>query len=303
MRFISLDQDCDELCYNEYKAWTDIGGGKSFQEGSSGYEMDEFNFSMAIQRSLNDWLTESPLTTIIPYNWLTGWTIGIAGTYASQQFRFHHRGRSHMHNTEGALNALLTESWCYFLSDLIIGYSTGNLERPIKFGYIDDKARSNPNIFQSTYYGEFGLNNICWYSIAIQPFFGIETGCYNLSGIKEHGARALDLKINAHEVNLTNSYLGVHLYKLFDGDCSWGFSADLAWIHLFDFKNDLSKRFVHFGNNFKVEGPKIDQNGFQGALTAYKIINDSWSVSAEFSGEKWANYSNIYFSASVLLRW
>lgn len=304
LRFISLDQDCDELCYSECKAWTDIGGGKSFQSGSKGYEMDEFNFSAAIHRSLNDWLADCmPLRKIVPCSWLTGWTVGFAATYASQEFEFQPRGRMHMHNTEGALYALLTESWCYFLSDLIIGYTTGELERPIKFCQIDDKAKSNPNIFQTSYYGEFGINNIYCWNIAVQPYFGIETGCYNLSGIKENGARALDLKINDHEANLTNSYLGVHLYQLFESNCSWGFSADLAWVHLFDFDNNLNERFVHFGDKFKVEGPKIDRNGFQGALSFFKVFNDCWLVSAEFLGEKWANYSNVYFSASVTLRW
>ncbi len=297
VRNISINQDCAALCYNEYKAWADIGGGKSFQKGENkakGYEMSDFNVTMGIQRSLNDWLTECNwMRRLVPCSWLTGWTVGVAATYEHDQFDFNLGGEATMHNTQGALYALLTGPWYYSLTDFVIGYNTGKLERSIKFGEIDYRAHSSPNIFQASVYSELGLNNLCFYEVAIQPFVGIETGHYSQSDVKENGAHSLDLKISRKSANLTTSSLGVHLINVNESYFNWALAVDLAWKHLFNFRQDCKERFVHFGKDFEIQGPEIGHNGIEGALFISKLINNYIQVYVELSGERWKNYSNV----------
>ncbi|MFI5342600.1 MAG: autotransporter domain-containing protein [Chlamydiales bacterium] len=311
LRFITMDQDCEELCYNQYKCWGNLGGGNNSQESTQkakGYEMNELVLALGIQRSLNYTLTEcETLREMIPSYWLTGWTMGLAMSYGNQHFDFkkgESKAHSEAHNLEGAFYALFTKSSYYFLVDVVVGYWSGDLERSIHINDIKKtKAHGHPHMFQTTFYGELGFNNYSYYNIIIQPYLGIETGYYNLSEIKEKRGEKFNLKIDSHSTPITNTCLGVHLFKLYDNDCSWGLSADLAWKHLFHFDEELHAHLASLKKEFKVDGPNEDHNGFEGALTLFKALNKRWTISVELAGERWTNYSNLYFTANLSYKW
>lgn len=304
LRFISLDQDCDELCYNEYKVWGDAGGGKSCKSGSNGYKLDEFNVTMTFQKSLNGLLTECCDTpNYIPCYWLTGWTAGIALGYSNEHYDFNLDAETTLHKGQVALYALLTKSWYYALFDLAFGYSQGKFEREIKFRKFHHRAHSDIDIFQTTFYGELGLNSIYWKCIAIQPYVGIELDSFCLSSLKEHGVEPLNLKIGDHHSLITSSYLGVHTNKSLDIDNSWTIAVDLAWRHLFGYNDHLKERFAAFGNRFEIREEQIGENAFQGAFSIFKAINDAWIVNGEVSGEKWGSYSSYELSLGLSYSW
>lgn len=305
LRAISIDHDCEELCMNKCIAWVDVEAGKTFQKGKHGYDMLEYNVTAAIQKSMNDWLTEScPLSGIIPCTWLTGWTAGLAGSYSHQDYDFDLGGEARLHDAKGALYTLLTRSLCYLVLDFIVGSTTGKIERSIKCGRINEKAHGDIHLFQASFYGELGLNNIFLCdNLRIQPFVGIEAGYYHLGRCKEHGAHLFDLEIKEHSDCLTTSYLGLHFFNFQNDDCSWGISADVIWKHLFEYDNHLEKNFAQFGDKFKICGHQNGLNGIEGALTYFRRINDRWLINAEIAGEIWENYSNFYLSAGLSYKW
>ncbi|MBA2368456.1 MAG: autotransporter domain-containing protein [Candidatus Protochlamydia sp.] len=305
LRSISIDHDCEELCMNKCITWFDFEAGKTFQKGKHGYDMVEYNVTAAIQKSMNDWLTEScPLSGIIPCTWLTGWTAGLAGSYSHQNYDFDLGGEAHLHETKLAIYTLLTRPLYYIVLDFIAGSTTGKLERSIKCGRINEKAHSTINLCQATFYGELGLNNIfVCDTLRIQPFIGIETGYYSLGRCKEHGTDLFDLEIQKHSECLTTSYLGLHFFNFQNDDCSWGISADIIWKHLFEFDNHLEKKFCHFGDKFKICGHQQGLNGMEGTLTYFKRISDCWLINADISGEIWENYTNFYLSVGFSYKW
>ena len=304
LRFISQDQDCDELCHNRCKVWGDVGGGKSFKSESNGYKLDEFNATVTFQKSLNGLLTETCETTnYIPFYWLTGWTTGVALGYSNEKYQFNRGGETDLHRAQGALFALMTKSWYYFLFDIVLETSKGKFKRPIKINHIHHEAHSDIDIFQATFYGELGLNSIYWRNIVLQPYLGIESGYHSLSSLKEHGAKPLNLKVDSHHTNLTSTYIGVHTYKSLDIDCSWSIAIDFAWRHLFGFDDSLGERFERFGNRFKIYGGNVGQNAILGSFSAYKAINDDWLINAELAGEKWKSYSNFELTVGISFKW
>lgn len=304
LRLLSLDEDHEDLCFNRCKLWGDTGASQSYQKGEKGCEIDSYYLTLAAQRTFNDWLADSEcLTSFLPYHWLTGWTFGIACSYQRENFDFHQGGQASMNNVQGALYALLTRSWYYFLFDVGLGNTNGKIKRPIKIAHMHLNAHSEPSIFQSSFYAEWGLNNLCYFNVALQPFLGLEIGHIHLSHIKESGAKILDLEIDEHTTNFTTSYLGLHAYKAFGCDCSWGLAADIAWKHMFDFDDQLRERFAHFGNSFTISRSCEGRDGFLAALTLYKAVTDHWTVSGEFSGEKCGNFSHISLTANALYRW
>jgi hypothetical protein len=304
LQTVSIDHDCEELRMNKWITWGDLEFGKTFQKGTHGYDMMECSITATIQKSMNDWLTEScPLSEIIPCGWLTGWTAGLAGSYAYQCYDFNHGGEANLHNAKGAFYALLTKPVYYLLLDFILGCTAGKMERSIKCAQINEKAHSDLHLYQASIYGELGLNNIFCYNLRIQPFIGIEAGYYHLGDCKEHGAELFDLKINEQGDCLATSYVGLHFFNFQNDDTKWGIAADIIWKHLFEHENHLEGKFAHFGDNFKICGHQNDLNGIEGTLTYFQRINDCWMINAEISGERWANYSNFYLSIGCSYNW
>lgn len=304
LQFVSIDHDCLELRMNKRITWADFEWGKAFQKGKHGYDMMEYNITATIQRSMNDWLTEScPLSDVIPCDWLTGWTAGLAGSYAYQDFDFKHGSKAHIHNVKGAFYTLLTKPVYYLLFDFILGSANGKMERSIKCERINKKAHSNIHLYQASIYGELGLNNIFCYNLRLQPFVGIEAGFYHFGDCKEHGAELFDLKIKQQCDCLATSYVGFHFFNFQNEDTKWGISADIIWKHLFELENHLEGKFAHFGKNFKICGLHNDLNGIEATLTYFQRINDCWLLNAEISGERWANYSNYFLSIGCSYRW
>ncbi|MCE2983462.1 MAG: autotransporter domain-containing protein [Parachlamydia sp.] len=304
LRAISIDHDCEELCMNQSIAWGDVEAGKTFKNGKHGYSMLEYNMTAGVQRSMNDWLTEScPLSALIPCDWLVGWTAGLAGSYSYLSYDFDHDDEALLHDTKGAIYALLTKSMYYVLTDFIFGYTTGHLDRSIKCGCLNEKSHGNVDMFNASFYGELGLNNIFCCNLSIQPFVGIETGYFNLHGCKEHGAKYFDLNVKGQAECLTTSYLGLHIYNFSNDDCAWGFSADFIWKHLFEPDIHLDHQFVCFGDKFSVSSHKASLNGLVGAFTYFQRLSHSWIINAEISGEVWENYSNFYLSAGCSYKW
>lgn len=304
LQTVSIDHDCEELRMNKWITWGDLEFGKTFQKGAHGYDMMEYSATATIQKSMNDWLTEScPLSEIIPCEWLIGWTAGLAGSYAYQCYDFNHGGDANLHNAKGAFYALLTKPVYYLLLDFILGCTSGKTERSIKCAQINEKAHSDLNLYQATIYGELGLNNIFCYNLRIQPFIGIEAGYYHLGDCTEHGGELFDLKIKEQNDCLATSYVGLHFFNFQNDDTRWGISADIIWKHLFEYENHLEGKFAHFGDNFKICGRQNDLNGFEGTLTYFQRINDCWVINAEISGERWARYSNFYLSIGCSYHW
>jgi fibronectin-binding autotransporter adhesin len=305
VRNASFSEECNQLCCNEFKVWTDIGGGKSFQKGgkkANGYEMQNFNVTLGAHRSMNDWFMESGWLQFVPSKCLSGWTVGAAVSYDHQSLDFNLGGDSTLHTTQGALYALVTGEWYYAFMNVILGYNTGKLNRPLKFGEIDYAAHSKPKIFQAAASYEFGLNEIYYCNTCIQPFGSIETGHYNFSNIKESGAHPVNLKVKSQNLNLTNSRLGLHITSVSDIDSSWEFALDLAWNHLFKFHNRLKESF-EFGEKFSVKGPKPGLNGLEAAFTIFKNIDNYMQVYADVMGERWKNYSNFDLSLGLSINW
>jgi uncharacterized protein with beta-barrel porin domain len=253
---------------------------------------------------LNSWLTEkSTFPNYLSYNLLTGWTSGVAMSYSNEKYDFEVGGNTKLHNVQGALYFLQTKSSYYALFDFVFGSTLGKLERPIRLKQICYDAHSEIDISQMTFYGEFGLNNLCWCSMTIQPFLGLEIGSYSLSSMKEHGAEALNLKIDDRTSNITSSYVGVHLYRSFEIDNSWGIAADLAWKHMFDFEEHLKQGFTVFGSTFDVSGAEHGNDGIEGSLAVFKALGQSWMINVNISGEKWANYGNVNVYAGISYTW
>jgi hypothetical protein len=177
------------------------------------------------------------------------------------------------------------------------------MERSIKYGGIDKKVHGDVNLFQASFYGEFGLNNIFCYKLRIQPFIGFQTGYYQLGTSKEHGTQLFDLKIKENSDCLTTSLVGLHFFNFLNDDCSWGISGDIVWKHLFEYDKHLENKFIRFGDEFKIYGHQSDVNGLEGTLTYFQRISNRWLVNAEISAEKWANYANFYMSVGCSYSW
>lgn len=296
IRDITVNEECDPLCMHECRSWGEFGLGRSCQRGETrcnGYDMHNFNITLGAQRCLNDWLTECELFSFVPPKCLTGWTVGAALSYEYEHFNFNPGGKANMHNTQGAIYALVTGAGYYAFTNIVLGYNTGKFDRPIHLGFTKLNAHSSPGIFQISGSYELGLNGICLYQTLVQPFVGIESGYYSFSSIKEKGAAPLNLKISGKSTTLTNTRLGVHLTPVDFIDCSWLFALDLAWNHLFSFKDRLELELAQNGRKLSSKKADFGQNGFEFALTVDKAINDRWNVYGVLSGERWKNYSNF----------
>jgi hypothetical protein len=116
--------------------------------------------------------------------------------------------------------------------------------------------------------------------------------------IHEHGARSLNLILQAENKWLTSSLLGVHLNGSFEKKTA--LALDLAWQHYYgNLRVDEKTHFKDFGNFFLIQGPKRGHNGAIGTLHISTTLGKCWKIDFKTSGQIWKDWHAYEFDAGV----
>ncbi len=292
VRYDSLGLCCGQNC-DQFRVWSAIGGGRAYQShshGAKGFKLSDYNIAVGAQKPLNICFLNS---------WLT---VGVAASYERDEIHFNQGGHGKANNWQGAIYYMWNNCHFYSFSATILGSDCIKIKRPIHFFDFHRRARNNARITQWTSYSEVGLNLNCS-CFYIQPFLGIEYAFYRRHALSEHHARPFSLHIRGKNVSATIGRVGVHLTA--DLPC-WGLfaSADLAWRSRFNFLQERIKaNFKEFGSEFRIKGPHLKPNGFEGALSLAKCFCDNWQGYVELAGERWSRYSAWNVSGGVNYNW
>jgi len=279
-------------CQCSYGPVVDIWGsaeiGKSFLTGTRNarsVRLSEYEFSVGAQIGVGDF-----------------GTLGGALSYELDHISYNVGGSGNSHRGLGGIYGLYRPACFYLLGELAIGYSRERMTRHINIGPIHLRAFSRPNIFQSTFYFEWGKDYI-FNSMLIQPFIGFEAGCYYFKQIDEHGAHPLDVIVSRKAYSPAYSLLGVHLTTK-ALPCHFWMGIDLAWQYrLTSSPNHIRERFKNFGGKFTIKGIKLDQNSIWANVRLAKNLGARWGVFAEMSGQSWQNAFSYSFIGGIQTSW
>jgi outer membrane autotransporter protein len=263
-----------------------LDGGKTYLGSSheaKGYDLDVFNITVGAQM-----------------NFISCMQTGVAFAYEYDSIDFNLNGSGKAQTYQGALYGTYNKDCYYVFSDFVMGETCFKVHRDIRFGAIDRHAHGSPSIFHTDWYVELGINyDLCY--LTMQPFAGIDLGYYNRDSFKECGANAAELRGNSKTISTLDSYLGFHLDS--DIQCV-KFSGDLAWIHHYNKIGDyFHGHFKDFGHDFSIKGVNPGRDGLEGSVQVATTFCDCYSVFAEFSGEKWEEFSNYEFGLGLVARW
>lgn len=190
--------------------------------------------------------------------------LGAALSYAHEDISYKVVGGHGTSNSAlGSLYGLYRHPCFYVLGDLILGYTHQTVRRKIDVGALSYRPKGSANIFQSALYFESGKD--FWFKgILIQPFAGIEAGCYANGTIRESTGTPVDLTVKHRGYWPAYSRLGVHFSKL----CSTFFiGIDTAWQYrLTSSQNHIEENFNGFGTPFPIHGFHLTRNAFDGDL-------------------------------------
>ena len=279
-------------CENNFNVWT---------EGSAGYTSVN-NTKNAAGFNANGY----EMTVGAEGRFRSDWTIGAAGSYEYNQFRYKEEGRGKSKTWLIGLYGLYRPYGYYGLVDLAYGNSANTMIRPIVTGPFEYEVHSTPKISQFTFYGELGID----WSIKcflIQPFIGIESGSYSRQQVVEKSTmdhvQGWELAINQKDKTNVYSRLGVHLTPN-ELPYSFSLSIDIAWVRrLTANDNNINARFVEFGSDFAIEGVPLDNNGFDGSITLSTRLFDVLRIYVEGSGEVWNRAKTYNVVGGIELNW
>lgn len=282
---------CDEVCCSDcllWDTWADASFDRTLVDGNrntSGFKSSGYELSLGVQTTLSNC-----------------WTLGLAGTYEEDYLTFNIGGRSRNQTSLGALYALYRPEKFYILGDLILGYSTQKVHRPIEVHPFHLSKKGRPELFQSALYGEVGLN-YCKSCIGIQPFIGLEVDYFNLNKFHEKGDQEfLSVHVKDESYSNVNSRLGVHLTAT--PIQNFLVSLDLAWqCRLSSLENHLHERFIGFGDQFYIKGVPLHRNSIDGTFNIGYDLCDGWEFYAEAAGQWWKNASFYDILAGVNIAW
>jgi len=232
------------------------------------------------------------------------WTFGVAGSYEQNFLHFKEReGKERTSTWLAGLYGLYRHSSFYGFVDLAYGHSSNHLKRSIYVGNLHYEATSKPNTEQYTFYGEIGgdWTHGC---LLLQPFFGVDVGCFHRKCVRESFAGGWGLAVNQRNRTLSTTRLGIHLTTNGFIDNQGSLSLDLAWNYLISNpKNHIHERFQEFGSAFDIEGTKWNRNGMDYALTFTSPIYQKLSGYIEAAGEVWTNANLFNIAAGIEFCW
>ena len=215
--------------------------------------------------------------------------VGAAVDYSFDRVHYNLAGHNRMDSSLGALYGALLLPDCYVFANVIGGYSEGRITRRIHFGNIDRSAHGKSRLSSVTGYAEIG-GKFCAGVLFLQPFVGVEHGYYHRNGLREHGAKSLNLNLKSKCIATLDTLVGVHATTFFYDFLS--VNLDLAWQHRFNaIGRKIQAKFEDFGKRFTVRGPEQAREGVIGALNVTALFCD-WLIGfGEISGENWDHYS------------
>lgn len=282
---------CEEICGDSsptWQTWADASFDRSFVDGNrntSGFKGSGYELSLGVQTTLEN-----------------SWTLGLAGTYEDDHLDFNIGGRSRNQTGLGALYGLYHPGAFYLLGDLILGYSSQNLRRPIDVSPFHLTKKGRPQLFQGSVYGEAGMS-FCRSCIGIQPFIGVEVDFFDLRKFHEKAnPHFLNVDVKNQNETYANSRLGVHLTASpIDAFLA---SFDLAWqCRLSSLKNHFHERFVGFGDPFYIKGVPLQRNSVDATFNLAYDIADGWEFYAEAAGQWWRDSSFYDLLAGINITW
>lgn len=267
--------------------WLELDGGRGFLENSKyvdGFKMDSYQINAGFHKTIDN-----------------HWTVGFAAGYQYDYIKYNIGGTGK--NNTGLLGVytLYRPECFYILSDLVFSFSYNKVKRPIDVGTLRYSIKGKPKAIQGTFYVEAG-KDFYFSSCLFQPFLGFELSQYSSQKFTESGNSPVNLSLSTR--NQTNAYsrLGIHfntpqLYSTF-------LSIDLAWQYrMTSASNWVKQHFVDFGDAFTIYGVSIDRNSFDGAISLNTKINETWSIFAEFSGQRWTNVSTYHVMGGIMANW
>lgn len=232
--------------------------------------------------------------------------LGAAVSYDSEHYNFNIGGSSAKNKTMlGALYALYRPINLYIFGNLVFGNSKNQLKRSVFVGSVLYQEFSKPKSVESALYVEGGFD-YWWESqcfpLLLQPFLGLEAGCYYYKKIDENGTSPLTLYLKQKSYATFDTRLGIHI----SSNTKFGLSAglDLAWQYrCTNLQNARYVEFQDFGSVFKLQGAGIDRNAIDGALNITQRIDQFWSVYATAWLEKRSNLTSYSLIGGVSANW
>lgn len=269
---------CYDRCY-DWTGWLEAGGTRVHLNNSKnarGFNMKGYEITAGAQKLLG-----------------CDWTLGFAGSYENDNYHYKHGDGSEKSATWlSGIYGLYRPSEFYGLVDFAYGQSSNKMHRKIATNTLDYSAHGKPDTSQFVFYGEIGVD-FRFYNCLFQPFAGIQADWYRRKRFTETSSDGIELAFHRKERSSATSRIGFHLTSYGFADL-FNVSLDLAWnARLTGFNNNISGQFVKFGNEFEIEGTKINRNSIDYAVTISTGFCSGWEVYLEGSGESW-NKAQLY---------
>lgn len=278
---------CSPVC-GAVETWVGGGGGESYFRGNSNSKGDR-NINGDVNVGFHSFFSRN-------------WLLGVALGYENDRLHFRLPGSTTLETVEGAIYSALRGENCYFLADIIGGWSWASWHRPIAFGTIDRRASGEPKIAHGRINGEVGLNLFTNCCFLLKPYLSMSASGAHQHRIRERGAESLNLEVSPKTQWLGSSELGCHLIQNRIEDLS--IEMDIAWEHDFGKLSINEKtRFRDFGDAFGIEGPSRGHNGAIGALYLSTPLFCQWELYGQALGEVWKNWYTYEVSGGVVYRW
>lgn len=292
MRKIITENPCAPYVYCHYKptfdVWSAISGGRAFIHGNTnapGFRVADYEVSVGAQARFT-----------------RNWTVGSAVSYERDSLSYKVSGSGRNNVVLGAVYALYRPKNFYAFGNLNFGYNLNKMTRKIGIGTLSFKPKGSLKVYQTSGYGEIGTD-FGYKVVLVQPFFGIEFGCYNFNKFHEHGGFPLAVDVYSKSHTIVTSRVGLHLTSApLKSGLSMG--IDLSWNYrLTPQENYLHVKFQEFGNKFKIKGLPLQRNSFEGAVTFYQTLNKSWSFYFEADGQGWNDSFAYTFLGGLKATW
>lgn len=221
------------------------------------------------------------------------WAIGAALSYEHTTSKFHHKSSASTKTVLGALYGTYRMCDYYLMGDFVIGGNIAKVNRHIDIGNVKFFQKGRPEALQGILYGELGYD-IRFCTMLVQPFLGLEGGCYNYKRFSEHSDNVTRLEFKKKNYGTFDTRLGVHLSSD-EIACGLFVGIDLAWQFRFTkLKNSLDVAFAEFGTGFALPQSKLNRNSFEAALNLEQKIGCNWSIYATGFWHQWQSNSYAY---------
>ena len=274
--------------YNKFDVWVESGAGCTHvydTKSARGFHLNGYEITFGIQRGV-----------------APNWTIGLAGSYESDDILYNCCGRGKSKTLLGGIYGVYRPKNYYVLTNIAYGYSKNSMRRSVSAGSLAYEMYSRPNIGQTTLYGEVGVD-FASKNYMVQPFAGLEVSICNRQRFVETGESAWNLVVDKKQRGTVNTRLGVHL-KVNKLPYKSAINLDLAWNkRLTDSNNSVSEKFVGFGNTFNINGVDVDRSSLECDITASTCFLRGWRFYVEGGAELWNRAYNLNILGGVEFTW